>query len=467
MHARVAEALERRAGENADEAAALLSLHFEWAQEHERAWRYSVIAGKRAQAGFANVDAVELYSRALAVGEEAGATDAELAEVAEALGDVAEIAARFVEAADAYGRARKLVGDDMLALTRLLRKEGVVRERLGRYSEALRWYGRALKALDRVDDEAASANRVELELAYAGVKHRQGRFADAVEWGTRAAEHAEAIESRSAVAHAYYLLDLAYSRLGQRDNPYRGLSLAIYEETADLWGQTRVLNNLGVDAYYEGRWDDSLDYYRRCGEIADRAGDVILLATATNNIAEIQSDQGLLEEAREGFEEALRVFRAAQYRMGAAIVTSNLGRVAARAGRFDEAHTLLEDALAEVQELGADALVAETRARLAECLVLEGRYREATATLAPLLAEGGGPMVERLAGYAVVQSRAPFAKAKPHFDAALEAARTADAQYELALTLRAVAETSGADAKEAAAILERLGVVSTPSVPLP
>jgi hypothetical protein len=76
-------------------------------------------------------------------------------------------------------------------------------------------------------------------------------------------------------------------------------------------------------------------------------------------------------------------------------------------------------------------------------------------------------VLERLAGYAVVQSRAPFAKAKPHFDASAVAARAADAPYELALTLRAIAETGGDDGAEAAAILERLGVVSTPSVPLP
>jgi hypothetical protein len=43
----------------------------------------------------------------------------------------------------------------------------------------------------------------------------------------------------------------------------------------------------------------------------------------------------------------------------------------------------------------------------------------------------------------------------------------ADAPFELALTLRAMAETGADDGGEAAAILERLGVVSTQTVPLP
>jgi hypothetical protein len=66
-----------------------------------------------------------------------------------------------------------------------------------------------------------------------------------------------------------------------------------------------------------------------------------------------------------------------------------------------------------------------------------------------------------------VQSRAGVAKAKSHFDASLEAARATDSPYELALTLRAVAEASGIESPEAEAILARLGVVFVPSVPLP
>ena len=119
----------------------------------------------------------------------------------------------------------------------------------------------------------------------------------------------------------------------------------------------------------------------------------------------------------------------------------------ARSGQFEDAHRLLEDALAQFKELGAEAYVAETQARLAECLVFEGHHQEALAALAPLC-EPGSPQLaiaERLAGYAVVQSRAGFEAAKPHFERSLEAARAANAEYEVGLTLRAIAETSGVD----------------------
>ena len=73
-----------------------------------------MLAGRRAQDRSANVEAIELYERALDVAEGAGATPDEVADVAEALGDVAELAARYETAEAAYERAREAVPDDAI-----------------------------------------------------------------------------------------------------------------------------------------------------------------------------------------------------------------------------------------------------------------------------------------------------------------------------------------------------------------
>jgi tetratricopeptide (TPR) repeat protein len=249
------------------------------------------------------------------------------------------------------------------------------------------------------------------------------------------------------------------------------------EEVGDLVGQANVLNNLGVDAYFEGRWEDALDAYRRSGDLSRRAGDVVSGARAANNEAEILSDQGRLDDAAQRFEEALRVWRAARYPVGVALATSNLGRVAARAGRFEDAHRSLESALAEFRRIGADSFVQETRSRIAECFVFEGRYREASELATETLSTAGGEAsvlgaaLERLLGYATVQARTPLEEARAHFERSLEQARALGATYEAGLTLRAVADTDPSGAPEARLESERLlaslGVLSTPSVPLP
>jgi class 3 adenylate cyclase/tetratricopeptide (TPR) repeat protein len=470
IHRRVGAALEERAREATSDLAELLSLHYHRAAEHEGAWKYSVLAGRRAQERSANVEALELYERALDVAEHAGASPPEIAEVAEALGDVAELATRYETAEAAYERARKAIPNDMIAQSHLLRKKAVLCERRGRYSDALRGLGRALDALEEAEDSVERVrSRADVELGYAGVKLRQGHFDEARTWAERAAASAEAGTDRSRLGHAYSLSLLLAVRSGQSVPEYRDQALAMLEEIGDPGRLVGLQNNLGVEAYYDGRWDDALDWYRRSGESAVRIGDVVSAARAQNNEAEILSDRGELDEARGLFEQALRVCRAADYPLGVAQATSNLGRVMARSGQVANAHRLLEEALTQFAKLGAEAFVGETQARLAECLVLEGRHGEASQTLAPLCVDGSQQlaMAERLAGYAVVQSRAGFEEARPHFERSLEAAEAAGAEYEVGLTLRAIAETSGVDDGRATEILGGLGVVSTPSVPLP
>jgi tetratricopeptide (TPR) repeat protein len=358
------------------------------------------------------------------------------------------------------------VPENIITQTHLLRKEGVLRERLGRYPDALRRYGRALTVLGAAPESVEKIrSQADVELAYSGVRYRQGHFDDAIEWAARAAATAIHGEDRARAAHAYYLAHIAAVHSGRRDPQHRDDALAILEEVRDFARLTNLQNNCGIEAHLDGRWEEAIAWYRRGGESARRVGDVVNEARAKNNEAEVLSDQGRLDEARELLEDALRVWRAAGYRVGIAVATAQLGRVHARAGQFDDAHRLLEEALELLASLGAEALVAETRAWLVECLVLEGRHKEALAAVASL--PGGDPMVERLAGYAIVQSRGPFTKAMPHFEASVAAARAANRPYELALTLRALEQTTKSPNEEAARILSELGVVTTPHVPLP
>ena len=135
---------------------------------------------------------------------------------------------------------------------------------------------------------------------------------------------------------------------------------------------------------------------------------------------------------------------------------------------------MLAEALTAFEALGSEALGHETQARRAECLVLGGRFQEAL-DVAPTVLEAAEenpllyPLLERFHGYALVQARRAD-EAGERFERSLELARELEAGYEVALTLEALARTGigGPEAEtESQAILERLGVVSTPHVPLP
>ncbi|MGH2997611.1 MAG: hypothetical protein ACRDM9_14940, partial [Gaiellaceae bacterium] len=213
LHRRVAEVYEERTRPDDPEAAELLSLHWSRAGDHERTWRYSLVAGDRAQAKHANVEAAGFYRRALESARRLPALDAsEVARVWAALGDAAELAGRYTEAAEAYRSGRRLAEAQLGPQPGLLLKEGVMRERSGQYAEALRWYTRGLVAAERLaDEEDRRAHRVKLTLAYAGVRLRQGLFRDCIRRCRAAVEDAQDADDLRSLAHAYYLMHLAYT----------------------------------------------------------------------------------------------------------------------------------------------------------------------------------------------------------------------------------------------------------------
>jgi tetratricopeptide (TPR) repeat protein len=478
IHGRVGLALERRAGDRAEEEAAILSLHFLEAGDGERAWRYAVAAADRAAAGFANVVAAELYERALAAAELHPVDVSGRARVFEALGDMRERFGAFEPAVDAYSQARTAL-ERSPDRARVTARIAHCLDREGRYDEAVEAYAeaRALMGEDTLDG-AALEMLATIEIGLASVAYRRSAYPDAIAHATTAADVAERADLSALLSHALLVAGLAHTDLGQADAvPLLDRSIAISEEHGLHRIRGAALGNLGIHHYTEGRWDEAVEYYRASREAKLVAGEPLWAAVQENNVAEILSDQGRLEEAEALFRNIVRASRAAGFPIGAALGTSNLGRLAARSGRFADAHRLLDEAAAAFAEIDAGRYVNETHARRAECLVLEGRYTEALETASALIETAretpfGGleALVERTVGLALHQARRPD-EGRGHLLESLRIAREQRVVYEEALTLRALADTDapGADDFRAQSdeILARLGVVSVPKVPLP
>jgi tetratricopeptide (TPR) repeat protein len=211
-----------------------------------------------------------------------------------------------------------------------------------------------------------------------------------------------------------------------------------------------------------------------------RPGSWLGTATITNNIAEIKVDQGHYAEATEQFKEVHSICEAAGYRMMVNVANSNLARVEARSGQLDAAVARLEEALTNFNDMGAASWVLETEARLAECSLLARNYAEALRRASETLAHalvGGSPVLQaalhRIRGYALLQAL-DARGAEESFEESLRCAEATGAEYELALTLQAKArlaalrgEPAAEDEERSRAIFERLGVISTPEIPLP
>jgi class 3 adenylate cyclase/tetratricopeptide (TPR) repeat protein len=484
LHGKVGDVLLPRAGAQ-ESLVDLLALHFKLAERHADAWTHCRVAGERARRNAAPVEAARFLRWALdSAAHLPDVPPVERVDVGEHLGDALELDGRYDDAARALAGARRALVDDPLRVAGLLKKEGWVRERSGRYSSALSWYTRALRLVDGRTDDGAARLHAQLTMSYGAARARQGRYTESLPYLHRAAAEADRLGDQPTLAHAYYLLDWALTDLGRAAEAevYRGKALPIYERLGDLVGQAGVLNNLGIDAYYEGRWDEARHLYERTRDLCRRSGNVTVDGTALNNIGEILSDQGELVAAEEMFREALALWRSVTFPVGLGLCLSNLGRVASRGGRNDEARELFAEARRHFERIGADAFLVELDSREAERLLLGGESAAALAVAESAAAKaetlGGMPvvlaMLDRIAGVALVQLGQRAAGIE-RLTASRERATAAKADFELALTLFVWARVEALTAEPTAAtlhaaattVLDRLGVHHVPRAPLP
>ena len=308
LHAQAAEALERRAGEDTSSVAEILALHFAQAARHEKAWLYARLAGERAQQSFAPLEATTFFELAIESGRELpDVTASDLLAVSEALGDSQARLGEFAKAETTYQEARRWAGRPS-DRARLRYKVAQSTDREGDYTRTLGLLTRAGRELE-CDDSAADPLRAEITTLYGLVRHQQGRGRDAVRLLRQAVGEAEQAKAPEVLATALLHLDMAELAAGQTgDGSHAERAVAIAREYGgNPWLEARALNQLGIRAYFAGRWPEAIAHYLACRAANEKAGDQWTAAIATGNIAEVLSDQGHLVEAEAMLEDAVEV----------------------------------------------------------------------------------------------------------------------------------------------------------------
>ncbi|NND04628.1 MAG: tetratricopeptide repeat protein, partial [Acidimicrobiia bacterium] len=356
VHLAIAEALERRGRRRPERFAEAMSLHFDRAEDWERSWTYSRIAGDRAVKKMAHAEAMRIYTRGLRASEHVNADPIEVARIREAVGDAAEHLGMTAEADTAYDQC---LADDpeVVAQSRLLRKKAMLQVSTGDTELGRQLLDDALGRLEQAEDADAAEDKLETMIAIAGLHFREGDYTSTVDWCTRAAEVAGNDHPRE-LAHALYMRSAAYSHLPGMDGLEDGSkALAVFEELNDLVGQTNVLNNMGYDAYYRGAWDEAVDLWSRSIETGTQSGDIVRTASSIHNLGEIFLDQGHYADVEDRLNRALRIWQGAGFAIGVGIARANLARFFTRIGRLDVAGELLDTARDDFVDAGAEAYV--------------------------------------------------------------------------------------------------------------
>ena len=453
-------------------AAPLLSLHHAAARSHERAWYYSLIAGEAAEAQHATSDAAIAYARALASGRYCvGVTSQERARIAERLGDLSYELGRFEHSARAYRLARR-VNVDPIVDVGLVRKLGSVCERQGRPDRAIQWYRRASRAIpESARSRSWSLARADVNLAEAGIRARRAENERCLELARAARLDARRAGDLGVEALALERVHLALTYLRRVDVEQPGLrALDAYRQLDDSSGMARILINLGIEAYFESNWTVAGQRYLEAMEVAQRAGSVVLAATAAINSAEVLSDQGSWAQAVDLLESAMRNYAAVGYSAGIAASTMFAGVAEMRAGDLGAAAERFSEARGLLVRLGMADMLEDLDLNELELRVFTG---VATIADARSLAARLGP--DHLGAARVARTHALLEHAAGRGQEAatmLRAQLATVAGHERGLTLRAIIaiEPDSEDVEswsgEAEEIMRTLGVHTPQPLPI-
>ncbi|HTK17190.1 MAG TPA: hypothetical protein VL769_12405, partial [Acidimicrobiia bacterium] len=385
LHRRAGEAIEHQAGDNTDDVAALLSLHFLEAQDWERTWRYARRAGHLAQAAHAPGEEATHIERAITAARRLGdiAPD-EIAALLTELGAARITLGVYDRADDAFRRAA-LLRLDPLERARIAERRSYVRgEHQGRLSAAIRQVRAGFALLDAVPNPGVDAARVRAQLLAreADLRYRQGRLREAAKLCGAAMLAAEQAGERRAQAVAMSVLDSCLVEMGVPGAAtHMQHALEVYEELDDQLYVAITLGNLGGVSFFDSKWTQAADFYERAVDAANKAGDLATAAIAHANLGELRVNQGRVEEAEALLVPAVRTLESFEYLVAAAAAGLHLGRARAFLGNYEEGAETLRAAAGVFDD--AQTLIGsiEARARLAEVSAVAGEIDVGVASL--------------------------------------------------------------------------------------
>jgi predicted ATPase len=292
LHRMVGEALEARLGDQRDEQAPILGLHFERAGDVERAVDYLYIAGRQALRQRATSEARDLLDRAAAMLDDAPETpEFERRRIQVAIDRAsagvlaASLDADLAILSDAVGRAERL-GDERLLGLVYAREVGTIMLRgwvLGPGAQRAA-VARALEIGQRLGDPEILA----LPLAIHGMQLiHDGQRREAIPALAEAVDLLERFLVNEASFYAFTLA-LTHAELGAFETAWRVADRG--QELADRSGDPKALADAdifrGIMLSMQGRYEEAIKFARRGGERAESIGELMCMTMASFVVGE-------------------------------------------------------------------------------------------------------------------------------------------------------------------------------------
>ena len=408
-HALVGAAVEELYGDNVEEYAARLAVHFAAAEDWDKAISYGLMAAQKAESLWRLPETVEVLIRTRAWIEQSGKEPAErTALLTSLLFDLErhlEKLGRRKEQQEAIDDLGDLIPPDVPTKERgeVCVRQGDLLTLSGRFADARPPLDEALQISDQLDD-AELHGKVLRSLGH--LLWRQGEYGEAVPWLEQAIEYSrEHDDSRLTIE----LLNLgrALRRLEDWDRAMAigDEALALANNANNPVDQSYAYNYKGHLLRAMGRTDDAINAFEEGGRLCREARIPAREAFNTLGAAALYLEKGQIDKGLDAYQESVQLARRANRADHLAQSLLLSGEALITCGRPEEAIPLFEEAVSVRRRMGIEEPLASALAELANAQQLAG-HAEAEATwrqtleLQEQLGDRPGAMValERLAG---------------------------------------------------------------------
>ncbi len=384
LHLAAGAALERLPVRERTARVAEIAWHFLHADDVDRAMRYSLEAGDRAEAMFAHSDAERQYRVALELATEES-DEPRMAEIPRKLGRTLRLGGRYGEALKYLEQAAERYAQlgDREAELAAVAEIGRVHAERGTSDEGINHVLPFVEDLEREGiDELSPACAASLYVGLAALYFRGGRWQALVPAAEEASRLAAASGDNRLLAEAEKERGRALSLVGRVEAAQEALATAskLAEKVGDLSTLQGALNSLGYLHRRAGELQAAAKSYRQALDVAERLGDPGVLAFARFVLGRTLLERGEWVEAGEQFERSLADARTAGSSWYTTYAQAGLGVLALRRGDRERGLHFLNEAV-DLAERNEDVQGFLLHAHLARQEVLDGQAEDAVARL--------------------------------------------------------------------------------------
>jgi tetratricopeptide (TPR) repeat protein len=354
LHRIVGEVLEQIYPDRLEEIASVLARHFLIATDNARALKYYLAAGARASRIYANAEAVEHYTQALAVAKQSEVNATQLTEIYLTRGRALELCGQFDEAlqnyADLENHARTQ-NNRAMQLAALTARTPVLCTPTPKFNpaEGQRLAEQTLALARELDDRAAEAKILWNLLL---LHYFTGRAREAIPYGEQSLMIARAIQHKEQLAFTLHNLSMAYVSVGQLEQARsaRSEALVLWRQLSNLTMLAENLYLSGDECYRVGEYDQAIAFCEEADRFAQLSNNLWLRLCVLGPLGIVYAERGDIRQAIALLQECQQLSEQNGVEIMRAISLANLGWLYATLGAPEQGLELAHQSILATED---------------------------------------------------------------------------------------------------------------------